>query len=131
MYGERSRALRVPVGMRRIFHSDRLPAFGRRSAAVEALAVARVIGDFPAGAGESVAQVAGRIEVGVSPPPDCPYHRGTNAHEEDGAAQFEGAPGFEDFRFCDRGGNRSDFQRTGLRASPARFFFYIVECDSR
>ncbi len=53
--------------------------------------------------------------------------RGTNAYEEDGAVPFEGAPGFEDFRFCDRGGNRSDFQRTGLRASPTRFFFYIVK----
>jgi hypothetical protein len=36
--------------------------------------------------------------------------RGTNAYEEDGAIQLKGTPGFEDFRFRDRGGNRSDFQ---------------------
>ena len=55
--------------------------------------------------------------------------RGTNAYEEDGTIQLEGVPGFEDFRFCDSGGNRSDFQRTGLCVSPARFFFHIVECS--
>jgi hypothetical protein len=55
--------------------------------------------------------------------------RGTNAYEEDGTIQLEGVPGFEDFRFRDSGGNRSDFQRTGSCAFPARFFFHIVECS--
>jgi len=36
--------------------------------------------------------------------------RGTNAYEEDGTIQLEEALGFEDFRFRDSGGNRSDFQ---------------------
>ena len=54
--------------------------------------------------------------------------RGTNAYEEDGTIQLEGAPGIENFRFCDSGGNRFDFQRTGLCASPASFF-HIVECS--
>ena len=53
--------------------------------------------------------------------------RGTNTYEEDGTIQLEGATGFEDFRFRDSSGNCSDFQRTGLRASPARFFLHIVE----
>jgi hypothetical protein len=35
---------------------------------------------------------------------------GTNAYEKDGTIQLEGAPGLEDFRFRDSGGNRSDFQ---------------------
>ena len=73
MYGKQFRASPVPVGVRPTSRSDRWPAFGHRPAAVEAPAVASVIGDFPAGAGESVARVAGRIEVGVSPPSNCSH----------------------------------------------------------
>ena len=59
----------MPVGVNWTSRSDRLPAFGRRPAAVEGLVVARAVDDFPAGVGESAVRVAGRIEVGVSPPP--------------------------------------------------------------
>ena len=48
--------------------------------------------------------------------------RGANAYEEDGTIQLEGAPGFEDFRFRDSGGNRSDFQRTGCVLLPPDSF---------
>jgi hypothetical protein len=55
---------------------------------------------------------------------DC----GSNAYEEDWTISLEGTPGFEDFRFRDRGGNRPDFQRTGLCVSPASFFFHVMKC---
>ena len=119
----------MPVGVRRTSLSDRLPAFGRRSVAVEALAVARKLLIFPL----KLAKVLRELLVGVKPPyrlrQTAQIDRGTNAHEEDGAIQFEGTSGFKDFRFRDSGGNRSDFQRTGLRDSPARFLFHIVECS--
>ena len=71
-----------------------------------------------------LAKVLRKLLVGLK----SAYRFRQTTHIEDRATQLEGAPGLEDFRFRGSGGNRSDFQGTGLRASSARFFFHIAEC---